>query len=904
MPHLMNTLMPRSIGKYLLLSSLILLLFTFSASALVMRDNGPEPIIVQIKESLRLSNDLDDSLDALARLQTDAGLNVEKWWAGGKLLQMVSFPSEFTEEQAVEAIKILRQSPAIEKVVDVSAFNLEFRPGDFAREYGPTENMPQAARRGLATNQATCPVVTKCELEVALTAPHVANQIIVGWKPEYAWKADQTGFRQSTIEFHTSAGAHVVQEMIPTPIDLIQLIEFDDPETSLLDKLKEYENSPWVDYVQPNYLYSHFAIVPNDTYYTNPGQPYLSKIRAPQAWDPALGGTTGDHSVIVAVADGGLNIEHPDFRDRLSDGRRNFYAGQPIDDVTDRELFVWHGSHVASIIGAHGNNNEFMAGVAWDVRLLILRTDTSSINGVRVIDYAYSSDQGHEPAIAINCSWGLLNPTNCLDRALTNAIRRARQNNMVIVAAAGNGDPDHHGLDMDGSYLITPASVPTDNVISVGATRVRPDRPDLDDTKTTFSNYGKYRVELGAPGGEDGEQDGVTYGVIGLTQNSVNDPNSSNPCDGSSSAPCTKLSGTSFSAPQVAGALALVKSKYPWENYAGIRDRVIMGVDELDALRPDNPTGGFRTGGRLNLETALKPRTLIKNLSTRARVEGGEKVMIAGFVIGGSSTAVPLTVGIRGLGPSLAAAGIAEPLVDPVIELHGPGSFATITNDNWHDDEHWQDTLAFGLQPSDASEAALVRSLPPGAYTVIVRSHGSPNDYGVGLVELYALATTPAGYDEQSRFKNISTRCLVGTGANVAIAGTILQNPGEAQPQVTTNIPPSFPKRRILAFGRGPSLQRFGLTGLLPNPQLALHQTINDEDTVIAFNDQWKDIDGASTGLEDKLVASNFMPCPSAPDEYLNESAVWPTLHSGAYTAILSDAGNANGIALIEFYEF
>lgn len=877
---------------------LALCLFASSALALVMRDNGPEPVIVQIKDSLRLSADLDSSLEALATLQADAGVNVEKWWAGGKLLELVSFPQGFTEKQALEVLKALQDSAAVEKVVAVSAFNLEFKPGDFAREYASNQSIPEAARRGLDAEEwlrAARPTCSPTQ-EVA-TAPHVPNQIIVRWKSEYVWNASQTGFRRSITDFHTSAGTHLLQEMTPTTTDLIQVIELDDPQTSLAEKLKKYADSPWVDYAQPNYIYSYFTVTPNDPYYNNPGQSYLQRIQAPAAWSF----TTGDHQWVVAVADGGANVTHPDFAPspghpgNLSDGWRNYYPGQPMNDVRDDDFGVWHGSHVASIIGAIGNNGRYMTGVAWDVRLLILKTPPDSAHGFQAIDYAWSND-GHEPAIAINISWGL-GPRPCLDTALTDAVKRAQAHNMVVVVAAGNGDDSFHiGYNLeDSDKLFTPGSVPTDNVITVGATRIRPDQPAQTDSKPTFSNYGKYRVELGAPGGEDGEEDGVTFGILGLTQNLTKDPGSPDPC-GDSFPPCNKLSGTSFSAPQVVGALVLVKDQYPWEDYAGLRDRVLMSTEDIPAL-----AGLFRTGGRLNVRTALEPRTLIKNLSTRARVEGGDKVMIAGFVIGGSSNAMPLTVGIRGLGPSLAAAGVTGPLLgDPVIELHGPAGFVTISNDNWQDDEHWQDTVAYGLQPSDPSEAAMVRSLPPGAYTAIVRSHGSSNDYGVGLVELYALATTPAGNDEQSRFKNISTRCLVGTGDNVAIAGTILQNAGGSSIQTPT--PVGVPKRRVLSFGRGPSLQRFGLTGLLPNPYLEFHQVIDDEDTIIAYNDQWKEIDGPSTGLEDKLVEARFMPEPNV-EQYLNESALWPTLQPDSYTAILRDAGGASGIGLIEFYE-
>jgi hypothetical protein len=93
----------------------------------------------------------------------------------------------------------------------------------------------------------------------------------------------------------------------------------------------------------------------------------------------------------------------------------------------------------------------------------------------------------------------------------------------------------------------------------------------------------------------------------------------------------------------------------------------------------------------------------------------------------------------------------------------------------------------------------------------------------------------------------------------------------------------------------------------LPDPKLELHQDQNGIDTIIDSNNQWKDIDGSTTGLQDKLVEPHpgFMPLPTpGVEQYENESALWPTLQSGAYTAILKDANGSNGIGLIEFYEY
>ena len=105
-------------------------------------------------------------------------------------------------------------------------------------------------------------------------------------------------------------------------------------------------------------------------------------------------------------------------------------------------------------------------------------------------------------------------------------------------------------------------------------------------------------------------------------------------------------------------------------------------------------------------------------------------------------------------------------------------------------------------------------------------------------------------------------------------------------------------------LGEGPSLQPLGLTGTLPNPYLELHHLQDGIDTIFAFNDQWQQIDGSSTGLENKLVESHFRPPPGAPEQYLDESALWPTLQPGTYTVFLRDSGGDSGIGLIELYEY
>ena len=118
------------------------------------------------------------------------------------------------------------------------------------------------------------------------------------------------------------------------------------------------------------------------------------------------------------------------------------------------------------------------------------------------------------------------------------------------------------------------------------------------------------------------------------------------------------------------------------------------------------------------------------NVSTRARIGVGDDVLIGGLVIGGSA---PKRVVIRALGPSLAAAGVQGVLDDPSVHVFTGDGTLVRANDDWAQDAAAGDVSAAGLAPSHPREAALALTLPPGAYTAVVR--GAGNGAGVALVE-------------------------------------------------------------------------------------------------------------------------------------------------------------------------
>ncbi len=129
------------------------------------------------------------------------------------------------------------------------------------------------------------------------------------------------------------------------------------------------------------------------------------------------------------------------------------------------------------------------------------------------------------------------------------------------------------------------------------------------------------------------------------------------------------------------------------------------------------------------------PGSSVLNISTRGDVQTGDNVMIGGFIVSGQGSQRVL---VRAIGPSLAAAGIANPLGDPTLTLFDGQGTQLDFNDNWMDNPAQAEITASGLQPNDAKESAVLPTLAPGSYTAIVRGVGATQT-GTGLVETYAL---------------------------------------------------------------------------------------------------------------------------------------------------------------------
>jgi hypothetical protein len=255
------------------------------------------------------------------------------------------------------------------------------------------------------------------------------------------------------------------------------------------------------------------------------------------------------------------------------------------------------------------------------------------------------------------------------------------------------------------------------------------------------------------------------------------------------------------------------------------------------------------------------------NLSTRMRVQAGENVGIGGFIITGTA---PKHVLLRAIGPTLVQSGVSSALPDPVMELHGPGTFNVITNDNWRDNPVQEAAIiASGIPPANNLESAIDATLNPGAYTAVVQS--ANNSPGIALVEIYDLAPQ-AG----AKLGNVSTRALVSTGTEIVIGGLILGSHNDGD--------------RIVVRGIGPSLTAAGVSNALANPTLELRDA---QGALLASNNDWQDNPAQAA----ELTAAGLAPTNPL------ESGIATTLPAGLYTALLSGVNNGVGVGLVEVYD-
>jgi len=335
-------------------------------------------------------------------------------------------------------------------------------------------------------------------------------------------------------------------------------------ETDIEKAIKEFEKEPTVDYAEPNYLFYTMETYPDDPYYTGGSQWYIDEVEAPAAWDS----TTCDTSQIIAVIDTGVDWDHPDLDANIWNNNDEI-PGNSIDDDGNGyvdDIHGWdyvnddndpnddnsHGTHVVGIAAAESNNGIGITGIAWNARIMPVKTLQSSGAGsssdiASAIEYAYNNE-----ATVINMSLGSYGESMTVKTALENAYAYS-----VLVAAAGND-----GCKVDPPYPPWPPYAPMypacyGFVIGVEATTQA-------GGKAGFSNFDPsgpfvaanaygHNYEIKAPGVN-------IYSTF---------PNGN----------YNSLNGTSMASPIVAGAVALMKSYNPAQSTEQLFARLIQGAD-------------------------------------------------------------------------------------------------------------------------------------------------------------------------------------------------------------------------------------------------------------------------------------------------------------------------------------
>ena len=296
-----------------------------------------------------------------------------------------------------------------------------------------------------------------------------------------------------------------------------------------------------------------------------------------------------------------------------------------------------------------------------------------------------------------------------------------------------------------------------------------------------------------------------------------------------------------------------------------VRGNTDANPDDFLFWDEKHPTtaGHYQTakGAHDALTLPFIPAARALNIATRVFVDTGERVSVAGFIITGN---VSKKVLLRGIGPSLAANGVPDPLANPTLTLVDADGTTVATNNDWKDTQPVE-IAATGIPPTDDLESAIVIGLAPGAYTAALAGNNATT--GNGLVEVYDLES-----GNGATLANLSTRGFVDTGDNVMIGGLIIGS-GENPIAVL----------RVL----GPTLTNAGIAEPLLDPTLELF----DENGVsIGFNDNWKD------GQPQAVVAIQLAPSDD------REPVIVAFLAPGHYTAVVRGSGDTTGVAVVEAY--
>lgn len=388
--------------------------------------------------------------------------------------------------------------------------------------------VPPSNPGGSAPSQAGAGAPTALPATDAGLAEHVPQQLIIRFLPGASIEPVLSAIQGTVLRELKTFNAAVVD--LP-------------PGASIVDTIRKVQFMSGVKYVEPNYIY-RLSLTPNDLYFATK-QWGPQKIGAPAAWDATTGGSTS----VIAILDSGVSSIHPDFMGimgKILTGSNCVTPGGSTDDN------VGHGTHVAGIAAAIGNNNIGIAGISWLSPILPIKVADSSglvTTGTEVcgLDFAAgfaANNPGDQ--VSANMSFGGAGYSQLVKDAVDLAISK----NVVLIAAAGN----------DGkATVLFPAGYP--GVMAVGAT-------DPSNNLATFSTHGS-QLSVVAPGVD-------IYSTL--------------PTSGPVSAPIGYgyLSGTSMAAPHVTGVAALVRAKNPTFTVSQVRSQI-----EKTATNLPTAGGGF-----------------------------------------------------------------------------------------------------------------------------------------------------------------------------------------------------------------------------------------------------------------------------------------------------------------------
>jgi hypothetical protein len=404
----------------------------------------------------------------------------------------------------------------------------------------------------------------------------VPDRLLIRFDPEFSDVA-----REEVI---ISEGAILESSFKFVGIDVLQL----PPGTDVLSAAEEWSQKDGVEFAEPDFISQFDQLIPSDTRFDeqwglhNLGQTggtIDADIDAPEAWRV----NTGSTDVVIAILDSGVDYNHADLAANMwrnpgevaGDGIDNDGNGF-VDDVfgidtangdSDPLDDVGHGTNVTGVAAAVGDNGPGGAGVAWTTQIMALKTGDAqgptTVGNIAALNYVIMMKNNFGVnVVATNNSYGGPTPS----QAMQTAIDASNQAGILFVASSGNGGADGIGDDNDANPHF-PSDYPLDGIVSVAAS-------DHNDQLGSFSNFGVTSTDLTAPGVQ-----------VLTTENGGG---------------FSLVDGTSFSAPMVTGAVAVIASNDPSQTISRIKDTILSTVDRKQSLG-----GSLLSGGRLNLGSAL-----------------------------------------------------------------------------------------------------------------------------------------------------------------------------------------------------------------------------------------------------------------------------------------------------------